>query len=363
MREKKLRIFMCGYSANKGGVETYIDNLCGAMDASEFEIVYNMPRMELDGKVWVRPRTRHNYLKYRSFWRRFYRENRFDVLYYNTCDVVSIDMLKFAKRGGVPVRIIHSHNTGIQRSIGRGMNPLHRRTEQRNRRELDRYATHFLACSEAAGEWMFDGRPFTVIKNGVTLSKYRPDPAARQALRGGLAPEGQPLIGMIGRLAAQKNPLFAVEILSRALKKDGGARAVFIGDGDLRAEVESAVAEAGLGAAVTFTGAVSNVHEWLSAIDCILMPSLFEGLPFVLVEAQAAGLPCVVSSAVSREADLTGLVEFLDLEQPPEVWADAVLTACTKPRPDTRQRLTDAGYSIESTAKTVSDLIAKALKD
>ena len=114
---------------------------------------------------------------------------------------------------------------------------------------------------------------------------------------------------------------------------------------------------------VILTGAVDNVNEWMSALDCLLMPSLFEGLPFVLVEAQAAGLPCVVSSTVSREANLTGIVEYLELTERTDIWANKILEACRKERLDTTQQLIDAGYSVKDTARLVSSIIETAVEE
>ena len=113
---------------------------------------------------------------------------------------------------------------------------------------------------------------------------------------------------------------------------------------------------------ILFAGAVDNVNEWMSAIDCLIMPSLFEGLPFVLVEAQAAGLPCVVSSTVSKEADFTGVLQFIDLDVGEDAWAEAALSACDNARKDYLQNLIDAGYSIENTAAEVCEIIESVEK-
>ena len=298
------RIFVIGMSSDKGGVESYITNICSRLNKQMFEIVYQLPEMTIDGKKWVSPLNRHRYLKYRRFWKLFYRDNKFDVLYMNTCDIVSIDQLRFAKAARVPVRIIHSHSTGNQQEINKKMSLFHRVLERHSRKVLDRYATHLLACSEAAGEWMFDGRSFSVIKNGIDLLKYRYNEHTRERLRASLGIAEGKLIGIIGRLDPEKNPTFSLKVVQRVLSDNADFTAVFVGDGELRRAIESSAKKADLEGRVIFTGAVDNVNEWLSAIDCLLMPSLFEGLPFVLVEAQAAGLPCVISTAVSEEANI-----------------------------------------------------------
>ncbi len=354
------KLFMIGHTGKKGGVETYIDNLSDTLEG--FEIIYNRPEMNINGTVWRRPKNRHHYFQYRAFWNRFFRENRFDVLYYNTCDVVSIDMLTFAKKAGIPVRIIHSHNSGTQQAICRKPSLFHRLTEQYNRKVLDQYATHFFACSRVAGDWMFDGRPYTVIKNGIHISKYSFSEKKRRILRQSLGLENELLVGIVGRMSPSKNPSLSVRILHSLIKKLPDANAVFLGDGELRQQTEDAVREARIQDNVHFLGNVNNVNEWLSAMDVLLMPSLFEGLPFALVEAQANGLPCIVSSAVSGEADLTGLIQFVDLREAPQKWADRILQADTQSRPDTHRQLIDAGYSIEDTASFVGEILSDGLK-
>ncbi|MGN0572521.1 MAG: glycosyltransferase [Acutalibacteraceae bacterium] len=356
-----IKIFMIGMSTDKGGVEAYIANLCSCLDKRKYEITYCWPEMVIDGKRWICPANRHNYIKYRAFWKKFYRENRFDVLYMNTCDVVSIDQLKFAKMAGIPVRIIHSHSTANQQEVGQKMSLFHRLSEKSSRANLHRYATHLFACSKSAGDWMFDGRDYRIIKNGISMEKYGFNPDNRSKIRKNHGIENEALIGVVGRLDPPKNPLFSVDIAEATVSKNPNAKIVFIGDGELRAEVENRIAEKNIKDNVILTGAVDNVNEWLSAIDCILMPSLFEGLPFALVEAQAAGLHCVVSSAVSDEANITGLVEYLDLDESTEKWAETALSAAKKERVDNTRQLIDAGYSIAETAKAVSEIIENSL--
>ena len=351
-----MRIFMVGFSQNKGGVETYIANLCSLLP-SKYEVIYRLPHMEIDGVVWNCPPNRHNYIRYRKFWTRFFKENHFDVLYYNTCDIVSIDMLRFAKAARIPARIIHAHSTGNQ--VKRGL--FHHITEEVNRKDLCHYATHLFACSEAAGTWMFGEHAFTLIKNGIELKKYLFSDEAQKRCRSKISNAAGFFVGYVGRLTQEKNPLFAVEIARRLCLLDSSVHVVFIGDGDLRAQVADAIKNAHLTERVHLLGARDDVNQWYSAFDCLMMPSLFEGLPFVLVEAQAAGLPCVVSSTVSRDANITGLVEYVSLRESAVSWAQTILRACQKPRQDVGLKLVEAGYSIEDTAREVTAMIEAAV--
>ena len=151
-----------------------------------------------------------------------------------------------------------------------------------------------------------------------------------------------------------------MSIIKELICRDESIRTVFVGDGELRNRTEERVKCEGLGGSIVFAGAVDNVPEWLSAVDVLLMPSLFEGLPFVLVEAQAAGLPCVVSSSVSDEANISGKIHYISLEENPAVWADMVIAEVKNGRYNAMNQLVQSGYSIEETARKVIEAIGSA---
>lgn len=353
-----IRIFMVGMSSDKGGVESYIKNLCEHLDSKEFEVIYSWPVMEIEGKKWIQPSNRHNYIKYANFWHCFFKENRFDVIYYNTCDIVSVDLLKFAKKARVPVRIIHSHSTANQFKL----RLFHRITEWYNRKNIHNIATTLLACSQEAGKWMFGEKKYVVIRNGIDLKKYLYNQQERNSCRESLNVKNKYLIGCVGRLDPEKNPLMSVQIMNRINELYGNAKFIFIGDGELRKKVEQSIKEKEMQDMVVMLGAINSVARWYSALDCLIMPSLFEGIPFTLVEAQTAGLPCVVSDTVSRNANITGLVQYIGLEENIDIWANKILEGCQNKRKDRTQQLVNAGYSISDTAERVSEIIKSTLK-
>ena len=153
---------------------------------------------------------------------------------------------------------------------------------------------------------------------------------------------------------------FSIATFNHILNTEPNSTLLFIGDGELKTELEKEVISKGLSEKIKFLGARNDVYKWLSAIDCLLMPSFFEGLPFVLVEAQASGLPCLVSSTVSSDANITGLVEYMDLETDKQQWADKLIELSKKERVDTTDMLISSGYAIESTAAFVSKIIDTA---
>lgn len=349
---------MIGFSTDKGGVESYIKNISQELQ-DEFEIILHWPTMTIDGRNWIIPRNRHNPLKYRRFWRRFFRENHFDAIYFNTCDIVSIDPLRFARQAGIPVRIIHSHNTGNQVERGGLLGFIHKLQERHSRKVLHKYATDLLACSKSAGDWMFGSRKYMLIKNGIEIEKYKFSNQKYQAISSQLKSSGHPVIACLGRLDSQKNPFFSLDVFKEICQLNPEAQCLFIGDGEHRAQLEAMVGDAALSDRIIFTGPIDNVDQWLSYVDCLLMPSLFEGLPFALVEAQAAGIRSLVSDTVSLEANLTGLVEYMSLDCSKTQWAERVLALAAMPRKEVSDKLIEAGYSIQHSAKFVKQILSK----
>lgn len=347
-----MRIFMVGYSTDMGGVESYITNLCSYL-GEKYEIIYCWPEMDLDGKKWICPKNRHNYLRYYMFWKKFFNKNKFDVIYYNTCDVVSIDMLKFAKNANIPIRIIHSHNTNVQFKLSF----FHKYTEKRNKKKINLIATDLLACSESAGKWMFPNKEYTIIKNGILIEKYLFNIQYRRKCRSLIQLKEEFLVGCVGRLDFQKNPIFSVKVMKAIANKLDNVKFVFIGDGEFKPQVEERINVLGLKDSCFVLGAQDNANEWYSALDCLLMPSLFEGLPFTLVEAQTSGLSCIVSSTVSQEANITGLVEYISLKEKPEEWANLVIKHLKDKRKDVSNLVVDKGYSINDAANVVDQII------
>lgn len=349
------KVFVVGYSENKGGVENYIATLCKNISKEKIEIILSLPIMQIGEKKWVRPKNRHNYIKYYFFWRKFFKKNHFDAVYYNTCDIVSIDVLKFAKRAGVPIRIIHSHSTNSLREL----NFWHRKQEQKNRKNLRKYATHLLACSFVAGDWMFgEGVDYTIINNAIDLASFKYSKENRERVRSELNINGNFVVGMVGALTSLKNPCFAVEVFSRISEKRKNANLLLVGEGELKEELCQQIAKYNLQDKVKLLGRRNDVSSILSATDCFLMPSKFEGFPFAMVEAQASGLPCVVSDAISQETDLTGNVHFISLDSSIDEWAKKILDACAiQEREKFAEVLKQKGYDVRENIKCVERIL------
>lgn len=324
----KKRILMIGMGANTGGVESYIINLIRNVDREKYQfyflyrgkIAYEKEVIDLGVELIPVDASRHNPIKYIKTFNEIFKKYKFDVVYYNTCDIKSMDMIMFGKKYGVPVRIIHSHNSYhiVPPKL------LHKFTEKWCRNNLDNYATKLLACSDIAGDWMFEKHNYNVINNGIKTEKFTFDVTIRDEKREYLDIKEKYVVGFIGRLEEQKNPLFLIDVFAQLYKKRNDAILLVVGDGSMKDKMIEHASKYDVLNAVKFMGVCSNINELMNVMDCFLLPSLFEGLPFVLVEAQTNGLPCVVSTNVSSESNINGEVKFISLDESSEYWANEV---------------------------------------
>lgn len=242
------------------------------------------------------------------------KEGHYDIIHDNTLHV-SIPMMWCAKKMGVPVRILHSHNTKLGETTFK---------EARNKLFLPilrGLATDYAACSELAGESMFRKKSFTLIPNVIPLDNYRFDERKRQIVRGKMDAGRKYIIGTVGRLAEQKNPFFAVEVIKKLHEEIPDTEYWWIGSGGLDNKMKEYIESCGALNYIKLLGSRTDVLELYQAMDCFFLPSLFEGLPVTGVEAQAMGLPMVVSDTVTIEMVYTDLVDYVNLSESAEAWA------------------------------------------
>lgn len=255
-----------------------------------------------------------------------------------------------ARRRGVPVRAGHSHNTAYEPNlVGR----LDRLMSSR----FDAALTDRFACSQKAGEMLFR-HPFTVLPNGVDTALFaQRDAAGRAALRAALGvAESEVLFGHVGRFTDQKNHPGLLRIFAALRQAMPAARLVLLGGGprDYQDRMRALANELGLGGSVIFAGVRSNMRDFYGAMDVFLLPSLFEGLPVVLVEAQAAGLPCFVADTVDRGAAFARNVHFLPLDDPGR-WVEAVTGGDLRRDAGAQAAAVAAGFDIHTSAAFLQD--------
>ena len=285
-------------------------------------------------------------IRYFNELRKLVKNRKYDVIHiHGSSHTVVIDLLA-SYVGGYGKRIVHAHSTRCNSiAIHRILFPLFNILYDKG-----------FACSIEAGKFMFNNKPYEVLNNGIDLEKYSFNEKIRERIRHQMSlADEDVLIGHVGFFSELKNQSFIIDILTILSKKHPTYKLVLIGDGDLKTTIEHKVNQLGLSNIVFFTGNISNVSEYLNAIDIVVMPSLFEGLPLTLIEQQANGLVCVLSDTISKEADKTGYLKYLPLDKGPEIWADELLkvdlNVSRRDRSENAQKcIRECGYSIKEEA-------------
>lgn len=261
---------------------------------------------------------------------------------------------KAARRAGVGRIILHSHAAGIDGGSRRLKAALHRLC----RGALLGCATDFAACSDKAAEWMYPGLDVSrvkMVKNGVELERFAFDPSVRARVRGDLKLEDACVVGHVGRFAYQKNHEYLLDAFAAMRRRVENARLLLVGEGVLFDEIRAKAARLGLEKDVIFYGASNDVGKLMQAMDLLVLPSRFEGLPVVGVEAQAAGLPVLFSDRITRQADLTGHVRFLPIDRSSiGKWGDAAWEVAEAPgwdRAGDCEKVRQAGFTIQDTVR------------
>lgn len=357
----EIRVLHILHSMNRGGAESVIMNYYRHIDRSRVQFDFlltesNKCQFEdeivlLGGRVFRVPLlTMTNPFAYLKAVSSFFENHPEYRIVHSHTSSKSFFPLWIAKKKGIPVRIAHSHNTQSEAGF-RGFirNSL--------KFGLKKVATHFFACSQEAAYWLYGYRLFNagkvrIFSNVIESSLFSCDLKLRESARKRLSVgEKSLLIGCVGRFCVQKNLLFSIDTFREVYMRDRRTFLLLVGDGEQRPEIESRIAQYGLEKKVILTGVVSNVSEMLQAMDVFLMPSLYEGLGVALMEAQASGLKCLVSTGIPKEADVTGLVTFLPLKGGPQKWAEVIIEQREYSRRGWTEELKSAGYDAETSAK------------
>lgn len=359
--DKPIRILHVIGRMDRGGAETMIMNLYRHIDRTQiqFDFVENTPNhmsfddeiLSLGGRIYRCPHySAVNHFSYCLWWKRFFDEHgsEYSIVHGHLGSTAAI-YLSYAKRHGI-YTIAHSHNTN-----GTG---LRDRIYQVYAYPTRMIADFFFACSVDAGIDRFGkktvNRPgaFHVLNNAIDTSRFQYDEQAREKIRARFGLDDSVVFGHVGRFFAQKNHEFLIDIFASIAKQCGNAKLLLIGGGELEEQIVRKVEKLGLRDQVVFAGTQEDTAPFYQAMDVFLFPSLYEGFGMVAVEAQASGLPCIISDKVSRECILTDdLVYVCSLEDSAENWASCALEHSSYSRSDHSLQIRDRGYGAEETSK------------
>lgn len=285
-----------------------------------------------------------------------------DAVYVNTMNGMGFLYSEVARKRGVPARVVHSHNSayGSGRAVAKAV--MH----NLGKVALGGSATARLACSADAGRYLFGGRPFEVVNNGVDTARFAFDAAARTEIRGRFGiPLCAPLFGSVGRIAEAKNPLFQIRTFAEILRIEPNAYYLMVGDGDMKKQVVGLIGELGIADRVIMPGYLPDPAPVYSALDCFLMPSLFEGLAIVCIEAQCARCAIVCSEALPPEAHVTDAEVLLPLSAGEQAWAEKAVEMAHMPgdRAAYAALVREAGFDADDTARQVARALEPACSD
>ncbi len=373
---RPLKILHVVGSLNRGGIETWLRGVIGRVPRERYEsdfCTYRFSRgayateLEQCGcKIHDIPLGSNPVAicRFAKRFRRLLRERRYDVVHCHGLLLVGFIMF-LAWLEKTPVRIAHGHNT---RPTGGPVSTAGALAMVLNRVLARIFSTHAVGCSSEAaaallGRGWRDGVQYKVIHCGINLAPFEA-PLASSARDELGVPRGTRLIGHAGSFSIAKNHRFLVEVAADVFRRRPDVMLLLVGEGALRASIEQLSVDLGIRSRVIFAGASARVPELMrSAMDVFLLPSLHEGLPLVLLEAQAAGLPCLVSDVVSHEAVISeGSIQFLSLASGAGAWGDAILSLLEKPvrRPDLLPQMANSDFNAVVSARRLEDLYGAA---
>jgi glycosyltransferase involved in cell wall biosynthesis len=358
----EIRVLQVLASLDRGGAESMIMNIYRNIDRNkiqfdfvvnerETEYAYEAEIRELGGRIYHMPSYKiANYFTYKRAWKRLLCEHpEWSIVHghHTSPAFIYLTVANSLNR----VTIAHSHTAGSERS-------LKSRAKVLTRYPLRYIADYLFACSSSAAKWMFGthSASASIINNAIDVKKFIFNEITRKEKRREFQIGDNFLIGNVGSFSTPKNHEFLIDIFKDIHDINDKTALILIGNGNLCPTIKKKVANLGISNSVIFTGIRSDVPDILQAIDVFLFPSLYEGLPVTLVEAQAAGLKVIASDTITNEVKLTELVEFISLTEPASYWAEKVLQYVDGyERKNTWNEICKAGYDVEENAKWLED--------
>lgn len=362
---KPIRVLQIVGRMDRGGIENMVMNLYRNIDRDKVqfdflahygrEAAFNDEIRAMGGRIFempcLRDETHIYYWKIFEYIRAlvafFKQHSEFKIIHGHMTNTASIYM-PIAKKYGVTCRIAHSHTT-------HGKKGLLGIVTQILQKPISLFVTDWFACSKVAAKWLYsfgtiESGKMKIVPNAVDAQKFRFDPSKRKAVRNELELGDSLVIGCVARFRPEKNQIFLVDILHEMLQRKINCKLMFVGDGPMEQQVKDRVIQMGLQEYTLFLGQRSDVPDLMQAMDVFVLASLFEGLPVVGIEAQASGLPCVISDTVTKEMDIFEQIYYLSLEQSVNIWVETIQKAAEMERKDTYEQINQAGYDIHITA-------------
>lgn len=347
-------------SMNSGGAETFLMKLYRVIDRSKYQMdfcvniyekgFYDDEIESLGGRIYHIPPKSSDVTEYRKQLTQVVKEGQYRSVLRITSNAAGFMDLMLAKRAGAIRCCARSSNSSD------GDNFTAWLAHRLGRFLYDRYVDVKIAPSDLAARYTFGKKAYdrgdvSILHNAVDLSVFQYNTEDRQKIRKEFQiAQNSLIVGHIGRFDVQKNHKYLLDVFAQIIKRRSDAVLLLVGRGPLEDEIQAIVGKMGLMDRVVFAGIRNDVSKLLSAMDVLVFPSLYEGMPNAVIEAQATGLPCVISDTITREADITGLVKYHSISEGADAWARATLSEAGIARNEQTERFVSAKYDIQSIA-------------
>lgn len=360
--QKKIKVLQVVGAMYPGGIENFIMGLYKYMDPEkvQFDFAVHARREgdygpiieQMGGRIFEVGRFTRHPIKSLKTLKKLIKEEQYDVVVRHTPNAMIVPQLMVARHAGA-VTVCHSHSTTdpnmLLHKIGRLL--------------INKYTDYPMACSVAAGKWMYKKHDFKVVNNAIDIKKFEYSPEKAKRIREEFNIGDAKLYGNIANLLECKNQLFAIDVFAKILEEDPDARFIFVGEGEMRPLLTQKIKDMHLEDKVILAGMRSDVPDIMSAMDVMLFPSIFEGLPLTLIEAQASGLPSLISDKITDDVIVTnGVIEKLGIEKSPQEWAKKALKMGGIDREDRkdeiRNQIKSKGYDIEELAREYTEFFS-----
>ncbi len=365
MKTKIRILYVNGNIMKRGGIEAFMMNYFRHFDREKMHIdfivhgydkgVYDDEILTAGSKIYHVPTKSKHPIRYSQELKKIFSEGNYDIVH-SHLDAMSGWVLKIAKECGIPVRIAHSHNTDHLTT-----NSLKRMINDFSKKEIRKYATVKFACSVAAGKWLYGSEDFIVINNAIEIERFAFDNAKRNELREKYNLDECFVIGHVGRFDYQKNQEFLIPVLKNVIEKRNNVKLVFVGTGDTQENVQQLVEQNDLTNDVLFMGSRNDVNEFYNMFDVFVLPSRFEGLGIVAIEAQTNGLHCLLSKCIPREAEISKGVSFLNINDEAD-WVKHLLNENGERVIWGEEAAITHGYDIKTEATKLENLYIKLVE-
>lgn len=346
---------------NAGGAETFLMKLYRTIDRTKYQFdfcinveekcFYEDEIKSLGGSIYRIPTKTGNYNGFRQGLENLIKSQNYQYVLKITSNTIGFLELKIAKKAGVKVCCVRSSNSNDEGGLKAKIAHLAGRVL------YSKYIDKALAPSDLAAKYTFGEKAYKdgkvhILHNALDLDYFCYDENARYDIRKELNIDKDALVvGHVGRFMVQKNHMFLAEVFRCIKEKENNAKLLLVGNGELQEQFKIKASELGILDSVIFTGIRSDIPNLLSAMDVMVFPSLYEGMPNCVIEAQATGLPCIIADTITKEANITGLVTYLSLNDSKEKWARKAIDKSNRERINTRGIFVKQKYEIEDLTK------------